>query len=598
MQIPENLRIGRRAIDSFKECELIKDWTKIQDSDAWYFEFSVTSKTKGDFPETTNWVLVTNGNYPKGSIEVYPSIRNGITDTFFHQSNNGKKYENRPWRTGKLCLEVLGVREGIVVDNKPKSEYGKIRWYIKRTIEWVKKAASNTLIESGQWMELPEFQTSYATKLIFSEDLSTADNWTNTNYDYGMVDLYELTDSKLLIKDFCSIDGSEIVSYSWGYSIKERIPTLDSIRGMWIKFNDVPVINGWQAPNNWKELREACEKQGIKLMEILKELAPKIRDERRHFLLLGFPFQPRIGGKNRIYQWKAIHLPPMSSGENFAKGFRKYEKGWFYNDLLTIYGDNVKVNWTYESNWSPHSALLRGRYNNKVTQKRYLLIGAGTLGSYISEQLVRNGVEDITILDKDFYEIGNNCRHILRFDDVYSKKSKSLARALNDINPHARVKAQYDKLSEKSVELINHFDVIIDCSANDDVISLIARNNESCAGKFISASFSFNAETLYLYCCETKKLIYEEYTDFLSQIDNTGKNKYIVDDLPQDGIGCWSPAFPAFASDVLLAASTSVPIITKYIENDSAETRGFIYKKKYTEDGFLIGYEQTDGLYK
>ncbi|WP_313755949.1 ThiF family adenylyltransferase [Tissierella sp.] len=596
MKITEDLLIGRRAVDELKECSLIQDWKWDENFNVWYFKFSLLNKNKGDFPAITNWCLTAEGNYPNGKIGIYPSVNHGITNTYFHQSNNGLTSKNNIWREGKLCLEVQGVAEGIFSNDEPKDSYARILWHLTRAVNWINKASTGTLIGNNQWLELPDFKTNNFYKVISSEDIVSEMIWNDCEYNSGYANMYILKDDILIIKEYMSRDGNVANTYKWGKSIEEEIASQEPIKAIWIRMKSLPVINGWQAPNTWYELKKALKEQGMDLIKMIRKLSPNIRDKKRHFLLIGFPFQEKVGQDRYIYQWKSIFLPTLSFGEGYANGFRKNELGWFENDKRTIYRDENRLEWTRDENWSAYSSLLRGRYDTKVRQSKYLIIGAGTLSAYLCEQLVRNGVEDITILDDDFYKIGNNSRHILHFKDVDSIKSEALAKMLNNINPHARIKSIKSKLDVNNITILNQYNVIIDCSANDEVIFNISEHKQNCKGIIFSVSFGFKADNLYLYCCDMQNLIYRDYKNFFFEEINKDRNNMDFQELPQDGIGCWSPAFPAFTSDVMLASATATSIINNYITNNDNKTRGFIYKKKYNKDGYFIGYEESNAI--
>lgn len=596
MKITEDLLIGRRSIDELNECSLIQDWKWDDNLNVWYFKFSILNKNKGDFPEVTHWCLTADNNYPNGKICVYPSMEHGIINTYFHQSNNGLTSKNNIWREGKLCLEIQGVAEGFFLNDEPRDAYTRILWNLTRTIKWVDKASTGRLIENNQWLELPDFNISSFSKVIFSEDIVSEMIWNDCEYNSGYANMYILKDHMLIIKEYMSRDGNVANIYKWGKLIEEKIASQEPIKAIWIRIKRPPVINGWQAPNTWYELKKALKKQEIDLIKIIRELSPNIRDRKRHFLLIGFPFQEKVGQDKYIYQWKSIFLPALSFGERYANGFRKNELGWFENDKRTIYKDDNRIEWTQDENWSAYSSLLRGRYDTRVRQNKYLIIGAGTLSAYLCEQLVRNGVEDITIMDDDFYKIGNNSRHILYFEDVDKVKAEALAKRLNKMNPHARVKSINSKLDSNNIRILNQHNVIIDCSANDEVIFNISKHKQHCKGTIFSVSFGFKAENLYLYCCDIQNLVYKDYIDFFFEEINNDRNNIDFQTLPQDGIGCWSPAFPAFTSDVMLASSTVASIITNYITNEDNKTRGFIYKKKYNKDEYFIGYEESNAI--
>ncbi len=579
MEITKDLLIGRRAVDELKDCSLTQDWKWDEVFNVWYFKFSLTNKDRGTFPIITHWCLTAESNYPNGKIGIYPSADKGITNTYFHQSNNGLISKNKIWREGKLCLEVQGVEEGIFANDEPRDAYTRILWHLNRAIKWINKASMGTLIENNQWLELPDFNVLNISKVIFSEDLVSEMIWDDCEYNDGYANMYMLKNDMFVIKEYIANDGNVVNAYIWGKSIEEMIANQEPIKAIWIKIKSLPLINGWQAPNTWYELKKALNQQGIDLIKIIRKLSPNIRDKKRHFLLIGFPFNEKVGQDRYIYQWKSIFLPILSHGERYANGFRKNELGWFENDKRTIYKDENRLEWTRDENWSSYSSLLRGRYDIKVRKNKYLIIGAGTLSAYLCEQLVRNGVEDMTILDDDFYKIGNNSRHILHFRDIDSIKSKALAEMLNDINPHARVKSINSKLDINNISILDNYNVVIDCSANDEVIFNISEHKQNFKGLFFSISFGFKAENLYLYCCNIQNLIYKDYINFFYKEINSDRNNICLEELPQDGIGCWSPAFPAFASDVMLASTTATTVINNYIVNDDTRIMGFIYKK-------------------
>ncbi len=64
--------------------------------------------------------------------------------------------------------------------------------------------------------------------------------------------------------------------------------------------NQIPVVNEWQAPETFGELLVACEKQHINIMCVLQNIVSKIRDGKRHLLLIGFPVPRIFGGDPEI----------------------------------------------------------------------------------------------------------------------------------------------------------------------------------------------------------------------------------------------------------------------------------------------------------
>lgn len=93
-----------------------------------------------------------------------------------------------------------------------------------------------------------------------------------------------------------------------------------------------------------------------------------------------------------------------------------------------------------------------------------LIIGCGSVGSYILQELVKMGFDHIGISDPDIFESGNALRHIL--GPSYSGKNKAAAMQayIQNGNPQVRVDIVPDLLSkdEKEVRLlIERFKIII-----------------------------------------------------------------------------------------------------------------------------------------
>ena len=121
--------------------------------------------------------------------------------------------------------------------------------------------------------------------------------------------------------------------------------------------------------------------------------------------------------------------------------------------------------------------LLIGKDIEKLKKANILLIGLGGVGGYVFECLIRSGIENITVIDFDKFDITNLNRQILATKETINMKKTEIAlkRALL-INSNCHIKTIDVALKEDNIkELINDsYDYIID--ACDDVktkISLI-----------------------------------------------------------------------------------------------------------------------------
>lgn len=91
-----------------------------------------------------------------------------------------------------------------------------------------------------------------------------------------------------------------------------------------------------------------------------------------------------------------------------------------------------------------------GVLSKDILTKRVLVVGIGSVGSYISEQLIRSGVGQLTVIDPDLVEYSNLSRTIFTLHDVGKPKVEGLARQLYQINPTIKLQSYQQD--------INHFD--------------------------------------------------------------------------------------------------------------------------------------------
>ena len=95
-------------------------------------------------------------------------------------------------------------------------------------------------------------------------------------------------------------------------------------------------------------------------------------------------------------------------------------------------------------------------HNEKIA-----LVGVGSLGSYLAEQLIRNGFKSISIYDDDIFEPGNLMRHHGKLSYKGVKKTFALKYDLESIHPEIRVQNE-PALDEKNIDnVINNTDIII-----------------------------------------------------------------------------------------------------------------------------------------
>lgn len=122
--------------------------------------------------------------------------------------------------------------------------------------------------------------------------------------------------------------------------------------------------------------------------------------------------------------------------------------------------------------------------------KRVLVIGLGGVGGMAVETLIRNGIEDIIIVDKDTIDITNKNRQLIALDSTINmNKTDAFEKRILDINSNTKVTKITDFINESNIDKIFSYkpDYIIDAC---DTISTKILIIEECLKrniKFISS---------------------------------------------------------------------------------------------------------------
>lgn len=125
-----------------------------------------------------------------------------------------------------------------------------------------------------------------------------------------------------------------------------------------------------------------------------------------------------------------------------------------------------------------------------INKKRVLVIGLGGVGGMAVETLIRNGIEDIIIVDKDTIDITNKNRQVIALDSTINmNKTDAFEKRILDINSNVKVTKITDFINESNIEKIFSYkpDYIIDAC---DTISTKIMIIEECLKrniKFISS---------------------------------------------------------------------------------------------------------------
>ncbi|MDP4271507.1 MAG: HesA/MoeB/ThiF family protein, partial [Bacteroidota bacterium] len=115
----------------------------------------------------------------------------------------------------------------------------------------------------------------------------------------------------------------------------------------------------------------------------------------------------------------------------------------------------------------------------KISNGKVLIVGAGGLGAPIALYLAAAGVGTIGIIDGDVVDLSNLQRQVIHFtEDVNKPKVLSAKEKINRINPDVKVVTYQELLTaSNALDIIKDYDFVVDGTDNFPVKFLI---NDAC----------------------------------------------------------------------------------------------------------------------
>ena len=589
----ESLRSGRRALDGIREFSLLDDWEWVPESGSWWLHGRVNLEPPVNtlIPSVSDWYVKASPAYPFGVIAFYPSSTGGLKHTFPHQNYNGGDPGTSRWRQGRLCVDTgIGSLGRHGYDVEPFDAHRRLAWHVERLMEWLCAAATGNLMREGDPFELPDFCQKSPPTLAFNETSETLEKWDTVTDSAGLTELVAVPEANQVwcVKSFNSMGGSPLVSMEWGQFLSGIAESPQT--AVWVRLSSTPVLEPWQAPMTWGEIRYALLEQGVDLDQLLRGGAARMRDGYSHFLLLGFPIPEAVGGVPSRMHWLAAELPVLTIST--PRGFRPTnDRGRWWRDREFVLGDGTPVEWLNTESWSTEELSGRGRLSSSLVDRRVGLIGAGALGSVIAELLVRGGVKAVTVCDGDTLHAGNLVRHTLTLESTGFNKADGVTRKLNTSSPHAKVTASMNNLlhgQESPPYELAASNLIIDCTGSDDALNRLAQIEFSNPTVFASVSLGMFGRRAFIFMSSGVRFPLDRFLESVSPWIIKEREENSGTELPWEGIGCWHPLFPARVDDVWMMASAAIKTIEANLESMAGGSMLSVIEQTI-EDGRFTG---------
>ncbi|MBS1520688.1 MAG: ThiF family adenylyltransferase [Bacteroidetes bacterium] len=521
-----------------------------------------------DIPKYSTWSIIVDFDEDKwGKVQIHPSLDdNAITKTYAHQQYNGGSHESLPVRNGHICtmssIHGLSITKNAVT-TEPKYSIERIIWHVERALEWLKAAATNSLSNGGDSFELPDFNIPKATQplfLAYNESSDSYDVWKTLTGKAGIASV-SMLNSTIIIRKYLSKNGSQTYyEPQWG----NYITNLRERSAIWVCFDQIPVLNHWQIPSTSKELIIAANAQKIDLVSIIKGVLENLDDNSECFVLVGMPVSKKVGDKSFRLHWQAFSLPAANQVRS-----PKMRAQLIVNHLQAKLPTPIKW-FVVSENWHPDDLQNRGSLNKTLRESDVLLIGCGALGSAIGELLVRMGVKKLMVIDKELFDPGNLVRHKLTLNSINKSKAIELAKYLNTLSPVTVVEGLSVTIPCKDkafLEQIKRTSLIIDCSADDGLMSELPFEGLHQNAKIISCSMGLHANRLFFYADVANSFDESNFNSWFQPFREQEHKIAENEELPR-GAGCWNPITPAKLNRISGLAGVAIEFIEQVVAED------------------------------
>lgn len=575
MAIPELLASTLADLPEDDRFELLEGWVD-RGGGAWSFRFRARlSVPASEFmPEWSEWHLVVTAGCAKPDIHVYPDAARGITAQFPHQAFNAEPKDAAAWRAGSPCLgrPVSAFRrEGW--SGEP-AEFGfRVQWNIGRLFSWIDAAAVDRLIADGDPIELPMPPSVVGGALGFRETVEDLVWWNGNAHRWGFATLAAVpgsTDNTVVV-DFMDPQRSSIRQVPWGPGVPTAPGRVDAV---WIVLPALVVGLPWRFPRTWEELTGYCSMAAVDLPTIMADAGAKLRHVERpkkpvpRTLLVGFPMSQIHGAPAERMHWLAFDGMRTARRADVRKGFSN-RAGARREWDRTMAAEKRPLAYERTANWAPDQLRRRGEAEAAVRGSSMLILGGGALGGAVAENLVRMGVSRIGIVDADRVGMGNLSRHVLSMRDAGWNKATALAKRLNGAMPDANVSDfgfAFPPSEDVDRKKLDGWDVVVDCTAEDEVLRAMAEFPWDGMKVFVSLSMTWQARGLVAYADEQASFpAIDAIERFVTCSERPDEERLGL----MEGIGCWHPVFPASADDVQLWAAVG----TKFVRRAVTERR-------------------------
>ena len=400
----------------------------------------------------------------------------------------------------------------------------------------------------------------------------------NKNYQKENYKFITSSLSKVCLLYSCEIAKNEFLIYLFNEERTKKLRTFSNIKLKPIKKDIlyIPLDNFDELPPNYEQVLDCSW-----FNNILNKYCTKNNQEIINKLIT------KKGNKNKNLK---IFFHIFSKKENFYIGV-SVEKNKFINKLGLLSAIPIDKN----------SMFMRVNENNNPLDN-VLVIGCGSVGSYVIDGIIKMGLERLTLIDIDSLSDENLYRHFLSNYGIRKNKAVALKEFYEASNPFIKIsavtKSVLTLIKNKEINL-EEYSLIISCTGNrslDLYLNSVIKLNKKPSLYAYNEAYNIGGHVVLnvaegcLECC------FGLNKDAISFI-NIGERE-----ITKKSLGCGSSYSPYSNISSLNTSLLVLEAINKLTKNQITESMIYSWKGEDTflkENGFdtTLRYKNISSKY-